>query len=238
MIAEEARFARLLETADEIEQFRFCGPSDDPDEQTAVVYGFKHLAKRFVGTARRIKNHAVQDALGDVNTDIENIYAAYDLNSSLQLVIDEIRHLAAHPEECQWGIAGDILIEPAVIDELKANTQTKYDLNKIARLCEELNSSFAGSNFLACVLLLRALLNHVPPVFGQASFKQVVAQSSRSVKELLGPLEDIARDIADHHTHSLIRHKECLPTRSQIEPFKANIEVLLQEIMVKIADAG
>lgn len=236
MIAEEARFTKMMETVDEIERFRFCGPSDDPDEQTAVVYGFKHLAKRFVGVARRIKNHAVQDALAEVDTDIANIFEAYDLNSSLQVVIDEIRHLAKHPDECQWGIRGDILVEPAVIEELKASAPARFDSIKIARLCEELNSSFAGSNYLACVLLLRALLNHVPPIFGQTSFSQVVAQSSRSVKELLRPLEEIARDVADHHTHSLIRHKECLPTRSQIEPFKPNIEVLLQEVTVKVSE--
>jgi hypothetical protein len=27
----------------DVRKFRFCGPSDDPDEQTAVTLGFRHL---------------------------------------------------------------------------------------------------------------------------------------------------------------------------------------------------
>ena len=65
------------------------------------------------------------------------------------------------------------------------------------------------------------------------TFQQVVSQSPRSVKELLKPLEEVSRDVADLHTHSPIRHKESLPTKSQVEPFKASLEVLLHEIIVK-----
>ncbi|MNI36077.1 hypothetical protein D3C81_1843450 [compost metagenome] len=38
----------------EIEGFRFCGPSYDPDEQTAVVYGFSHLLRTFKYYGMRI----------------------------------------------------------------------------------------------------------------------------------------------------------------------------------------
>jgi hypothetical protein len=31
----------------------------------------------------------------------------------------------------------------------------------------------------------------------------------------------------------MIRHKESLPTKSQVEPFKANVEVLLHELIAK-----
>jgi hypothetical protein len=55
MNLQEVRLNKLRELANEIESFRFCGPSDDPDEQTAVVYGFKHLVKNFIGIARRVK---------------------------------------------------------------------------------------------------------------------------------------------------------------------------------------
>ena len=44
----------------------------------------------------------------------------------------------------------------------------------------------------------------------------------------------MARGVADLHTHDLIRRKEVLPTKNQLEPFKANLEVLLQEILVEI----
>ena len=34
---------RLADTIAQIRTFRFCGPSDDPDEQTAVTTGYRHL---------------------------------------------------------------------------------------------------------------------------------------------------------------------------------------------------
>lgn len=233
---EQAIFAKLLEMCDEIERFRFCGPGDDPDEQTNVVYGFKFLAKRFVGTARRIKNRDFQEALNGVTVDIDDIYDVYDLRADLQLLIDQLRELAEHPEACEWVGPADIFVEPSVIADLRQSNNRKYDLTKVVRFCEELNSSFSSGNYLASSLLIRALLNHIPPVFGHTTFQQVVSQSAKSVKELLKPLEEISRDVADLHTHSLIRHKESLPTKSQVEPFKASLEVLLHEIIAKVQE--
>jgi hypothetical protein len=62
----------------------------------------------------------------------------------------------------------------------------------------------------------------------------VVSQVSKSRRELFKPLDDVARDVADLHTHDLIRHKEVLPTKNQLEPFKANLEFLLQEVLVEV----
>jgi hypothetical protein len=233
---EQAIFAKLLEMCNEIEQFRFCGPSDDSDEQTAVIYGFKFLAKRFVGAARRIKNRDFQEALNGVTVDIVDIYDVYDLHADLQLLIDQLRELAEHPEAYKWVGPADIFVEPSVIADLRQSNHRKYDLTKVVRFCEELNSSFSSGNYLASSLLIRALLNHIPPIFGHTTFQQVVSQSPKSVKELLKPLEEISRDVADLHTHSLIRHKESLPTRSQVEPFKASLEVLLHEIIAKVQE--
>jgi hypothetical protein len=88
--------------------------------------------------------------------------------------------------------------------------------------------------YFATFFLIRALLNHIPPIFGYETFEQVVSQSTRSRKELFKPLNDIARDVADLHTHDIIRHKENLPTIRQLEPFKPNVEFLLQEIITEL----
>lgn len=101
-------------------------------------------------------------------------------------------------------------------------------------MCEELNDAYARGNYISSVLLLRAIINHVPPVFGTKTFPQVVANSGRSIKSILGRLEDDARPIADLHTHILIRQKEQLPTKNQIEPYKAGFEVLIQEVIITL----
>ena len=76
-------------------------------------------------------------------------------------------------------------------------------------------------------------MNHIPPIFGFEKFSQVVASSGKSVKAVLSHLQDQARPIADLHTHILIRSKEQLPSKHQIEPYKASFEILIQEIIVK-----
>jgi len=225
---------KLYRLCSEIESFRFCGPTDDSDQQTAVVYGFKHLAKRFVATARRIKNHAIQDALKNISTNIDDLYGAFDLHSDLHPVIDLFREIAEQPENVVWVSSGETFVHASVIDALRQVKSKQFDLTKVIGFCEELNSAYALANYLSCSLLIRALLNHVPPAFGQANFQQVVSQSGRSLKELFKPLEDIARDVADLHTHSQIGRKESMPTKSQVEPFKPGFEFLLQELIKRV----
>jgi hypothetical protein len=98
-------------------------------------------------------------------------------------------------------------------------------------MCEELNECFARQNYLACALLIRAAMNHIPPVFGFRTFKEVVANRGRSVKSALELLDDDARIVADLHNHATMRSREPLPTLSQIGPFQASFEILLHEII-------
>lgn len=124
-------------------------------------------------------------------------------------------------------------VDPSVIDALRKSTNKRYDLSKVVRFCEELNSSYSAGNYLASTLLIRALLNHVPPVFGHTTFLQVASEAPRPVGVPLKLLEEECRKVADLHTHLTIRCKENLPTRSQLDPFQAGLEVLLQEILTK-----
>lgn len=228
----QTKLTNLLELADEIEAFRFCGPSDDLEMQTGVVYGFKYLAKRFIGSARRVRNQELHNALKEIDTNIENIYEAYDLHADIQPLIDQLREIIENPVE--WSEVSGEFVDSSIIEQLHQITNSKFDLTKVIRFCEELNSSFNIGNYLAATLLIRALINHIPPIFGHTTFRQVVSQVSKSRKELFSPLEEIARDVADLHTHDLIRHKESLPTKNQLEPFKPCLEVLLQEIIVEL----
>jgi hypothetical protein len=154
------------------------------------------------------------------------------IQQALHLSLTDLSEMQQRPH------ASDFFVDPLVIKGLCESKNKKYDLGKVVRFCEELNSSYFSGNYLASTLLIRALLNHIPPVFGHTAFNQVVSQSARSVKELLKPLEETSRDVADLHTHSGIRHKENLPTRNQVEPFKANLEVLLHEIIAKVQEPG
>lgn len=121
-------------------------------------------------------------------------------------------------------------IEESIIINLRAVSNPNFDLRKLIQFCEELNSNYKTNNFLSCILILRAVLNYVPPIFGYHSFAQVVSQSGRSLKDIFGVLENECRKVADLHTHLPISKNESLPTKNQIEPFKVQFEILIVEI--------
>jgi hypothetical protein len=81
-------------------------------------------------------------------------------------------------------------------------------------------------------MLTRAVLDHVPPLFGMATFTEVVNNYSgaHSFKETMKRLEGAARKIADGLLHGQIRRKEILPEPQQVN-FAAEVDVLLAEIV-------
>ncbi len=128
---------------------------------------------------------------------------------------------------------GSPFIDVGIVKELRELTSDKFDLCKLVRFCEELNDAYGRGNYLSSILLIRAIMNHVPPIFGQTKFSQVVANAGRSLKNVLERLSE-ARSIADLHTHATIRRNEPLPTKNQVEPNKTSFEHLIQEVIVQV----
>jgi hypothetical protein len=117
------------------------------------------------------------------------------------------------------------------IQELKAIESRRVDLTKLIRLCEELNIAHSNALNLAIAMLLRAILDHVPPIFSKASFKEVASgYGGKSFKDTMQHLESGARKIADSHLHVQIRKKEVLPTSLQVN-FSQYLDVLLAEVI-------
>ncbi len=117
------------------------------------------------------------------------------------------------------------------IQELKSIKSKRVDLTKLIRLCEELNTAHANELNLATAMLLRAILDHVPPIFSKASFKEVASgYSGKSFKDTMQHLENGARKIADSHLHLQVRKKEVLPTSLQVN-FSQYLDVLLAEVI-------
>src|SRR4030042_7110947 len=89
MNGESAR-SRLGEILDEIQKFRFCGPSDDPDEQTAVVYGFRNLLTRLKRAVRIIKDDQTRADVQEIPIP-DDVYGVYDANAIIDAVAGDIR---------------------------------------------------------------------------------------------------------------------------------------------------
>jgi hypothetical protein len=128
--------------------------------------------------------------------------------------------------------AGGSFIDPGRIEQLR-EASGGYDTARLVRLCEELNDCHREQCYIAVAALTRALLDHVPPIFGAQNFSDVANQHpghNRSFKASMRHLDGVARNIANAHLHQQIRSREVLPTATQVN-FAQELDVLLAEIV-------
>lgn len=117
------------------------------------------------------------------------------------------------------------------LKQLKAIKSAKFDLSKLIRYCEELNIAFEkGLNF-SITLLVRAIIDHIPPIFNKITFDDFSGSyGTKSFKDTMIHLNKSLRKIADSHLHTPIRKREVLPNRTQVN-FSNDLDVLLGEIV-------
>lgn len=127
-----------------------------------------------------------------------------------------------------WTVIADSRLE-----ELRGLASPDFDFKKLIRLCEELNINSREECHFGTAMLTRGILDHVPPLFGHLTFKEVAnnyAGGGRSFKDSMQHLESGARKIADAHLHTPIRKSETLPAPQQVN-FAPYLDVLLSEIV-------
>ena len=117
------------------------------------------------------------------------------------------------------------------IKEILSIKNKDFDLSKLVKYCEELNTAHIFDHFLTLILITRAILDHVPPIFNCKKFSGVCNNynGAKSFKESMTHLNDSSRKIANLHLHTQIRKREALPNITQVD-FSNDIDVLLSEI--------
>ena len=118
------------------------------------------------------------------------------------------------------------------IEQLKELKSAEFDFKKLIRICEEINIAYSLKCFYAVGNLLRSILDHVAPILGHSTFKEVANNyaGSKSFKEAMQSLDNSLRKISDSFLHLPIRKSEVLPTVNQVE-YLAPIDLLLGEII-------
>jgi hypothetical protein len=127
----------------------------------------------------------------------------------------------------------DSYIDEERMKELRMIPKKEFDLTKLIRILEELNQCYRASCYMSTIMLVRALLDHVPPIFGCKLFSEVAnnfGAQQKSFKESMDHLEKSSRKIADQHLHCQIRKSEVLPNKTQVN-FRNDVDVLLMEIV-------
>ncbi|KKS73578.1 MAG: hypothetical protein UV46_C0069G0004 [Candidatus Gottesmanbacteria bacterium GW2011_GWC2_42_8] len=111
-------------------------------------------------------------------------------------------------------------------------TKGKYDFSRLLEMLSELGNAFKTKNYISVILLIRAILDHVPPIFGVNTFSELANNytGAKSFKESMLNLENSSRKIADAYLHVKIRNKETLPNNKQVD-FPNDLDVLLAEIV-------
>ncbi len=118
------------------------------------------------------------------------------------------------------------------LQQLRELQPRDFDLTRLVRLIEELNVASAEGCYMSVAMLVRAIVDHIPPIFGKRSFNDVASDSQkpRSFREAMEHLQHGLRKVADHHLHVQIRSKEVLPNENQVD-FRSALDLLLAEIV-------
>ncbi len=123
-------------------------------------------------------------------------------------------------------------VDPQRLMELRRLPRKALDLSRLIRICEELNTAYAAELAIAVAALTRALIDHVPPLFGMTKFAEIANnyQGARTFKESMKRLDESSRKISDAHLHTQIRASEVIPTLTQVD-FRQDVDVLISEIV-------
>lgn len=145
-----------------------------------------------------------------------------------------VRRMQGYPEVQTEDLGTeDIFVNGARLAELDSLPKTPFDTVKLLQMVIELNRCYKDHSYLSCIYLVRAILDHVPPIFGLGSFVEVTnnyAGGGRSFRDAMQHLQNTSRKIADTHLHSQIRSTESVPNKNQVE-FRPDLDVLLSEIV-------
>lgn len=125
-------------------------------------------------------------------------------------------------------------INQSRIQQLESIKSNSFDFTKLVQLCNELNNAFSTHSFYSCGMLIRAIVDHIPPIFGFTSFMDFSNQyGTKSFKDSMNHLEKGCRKLADGYLHEHIRKKESIPTVEQID-YRSPLDKLLAEIIDKL----
>lgn len=125
-----------------------------------------------------------------------------------------------------------IYVDKDRIQQLKDIESLDFDLSKLIQLCVELNNQ-TNENVLTITFLLRAIIDHIPPIFKYNNFSEFsnnYTSGTKSFQKAMKQLNNSLRNVADNNIHSQIRKKEILPTVAQID-FTQDLDFLLSEII-------
>lgn len=236
--------AELLAIADRMAviQERFVQSSSEmflKSEDQADFKGLAVEAKSIIDEALGHANDFSLNLIHAVNSGSGGFFGGPSyacVGEAVALVRAAVNHLRRQPLSRASALSPAALkppyVDPSRLAAIRAASSPKWDFARLAQLCGELNVAHEHDCFMAVAMLVRAIADHVPPVFGCASFLEVGNNyaGAASFKKSMQNLNWSLRSIADAHLHVQIRRSESIPTAVQVN-FSADLDVLLAEVL-------
>jgi hypothetical protein len=129
-------------------------------------------------------------------------------------------------------VSSEVFVDLGRIEELSSLPRSEFDVSRLVRLCEEINICFHHRCFHAVAFITRTILNHVPPVFGFKTFKEVANNydGGRTFREVASHLENVSRKVSDALLHMPMSDSEIRPTLTQID-VRQQLDTVLGEVV-------
>ncbi len=87
---DAAKREKIRSTIAYVRNYRFCGPSDDPDEQTAVTLGYRYLLVQLQRLASPILPEAVAFRLNALDIEVDNPYSVFAASAEIDALLPDI----------------------------------------------------------------------------------------------------------------------------------------------------
>ncbi|MET8130051.1 hypothetical protein ABZV67_44725 [Streptomyces sp. NPDC005065] len=129
-------------------------------------------------------------------------------------------------------------IDLGLLADLEAAGETSaWSLDKLLGLALELNSNYSASHPYSCQALIRAIIDHIPPAFGQPGFAGVVSShkwGSKTDRDHAKRLSEY-RTTGDDVMHRQIRNDPGLITMDDLPP-RTQLNAVLRELLLVLRD--
>lgn len=109
-------------------------------------------------------------------------------------------------DEGPRNIISDLYVSTKRINELVKLQPANFDLTKLIQLLHEVNVASINQMHLSVAMQVRAIIDHVPPMFNCNNFQEVANNygGAKSFKRSMQNLQNFLRHIADSFLHTQI----------------------------------
>jgi len=182
----------------EAREFRFCGPSDDPDEQTAVTIGYHHLVVQLQRLAEPVLRKAVASRLKSIEVEFDDLYSVYKASAELDALLPDI--------ESALEVVGPDL---KTIDRAQRPTLSALFVNHAADVLAETSRGLTGPEFVRAIgayaIEFNVEIPHPTYPFEAPNKRTALSENVMAFSE--AQRYRIIRDLCDHPS-SLSRNPE------------------------------